>query len=142
MQRVDEVLPDRRGAFGRRVWVWAPVVVWAALIFGLSATPNLRFVPDEGLDLIVRKIGHMGVFGILALLIWRALEATTSLRRTWSWALALTVLYAITDEYHQASVVGRHASPVDVAIDAVGALIAVAAVSLVRARRTRRRASA
>jgi VanZ family protein len=35
-------------------------------------------------------------------------------------ALATGIAYAATDELHQHFVRGRHASPVDVAIDAVG----------------------
>ena len=35
-------------------------------------------------------------------------------------ALAAGIAYAATDELHQHFVRGRHASPVDVAIDAVG----------------------
>jgi len=62
---------------------------------------ELRFVPDQNLDFLVRKAGHMGVFGILALLLWRALAGTTAWRRPWAWALAVTVLYAATDEIHQ-----------------------------------------
>jgi VanZ family protein len=120
--------------------VWAPIVAWAGLIFVLSAQPDLRFLPDEGLDFVVRKIGHVGVFGILALLLWRGLR-TTSMPRPSAWAVALTVLYAITDEIHQGGVVGRYASAVDVGIDAAGALIAVSAVGLVR-ERGRRQASA
>jgi hypothetical protein len=54
----------------------------------------LRFVPDPGLDFIIRKLGHMGVFGILALLLWRALVGTTAWRQLWAWAFVLTVLYA------------------------------------------------
>lgn len=111
-----------------RWWVlaWAPALAWAALIFGASAQPDLTFVPDASLDFVVRKAGHMAVFGILALLLWRALAATTRVRRPWAWAIVLTVLYAITDELHQGLVSNRHASPVDVLIDAAGALIAVA----------------
>jgi VanZ family protein len=90
-------------------------------------------VPDEGLDLVVRKTGHMGVFGILALLLWRALAVTTGWPRPWAWALLLTLLYAISDEVHQGGVAGRHESAVDVGIDTAGALIAVALVGLVLA---------
>ncbi len=115
---------------------WVPVVGWAALIFVLSAQPDLRFVPDAGLDFVVRKLGHMGVFGILALLLWRALAGTTAWRRPWAWAFALTVLYAATDELHQGIVAGRHLSALDVGIDATGALIALAAAGLIRWRRT------
>ena len=38
-------------------------------------------------------------------------------------ALALGIAYAATDELHQYFVRGRHASPVDVAIDAVGVAV-------------------
>ena len=111
------------------------------MIFLLSAQPDLRILPDDGLDFVVRKIGHAGVFGILALLLWLA-TGTTSRRRPWAWALLLAIGYAITDELHQGGVVGRHASAVDVGIDAAGALIAVALVGVTRAGLTRRRASA
>jgi VanZ family protein len=79
----------------------------AGLIFAFSAQPNLRFVPDAGLDFLVRKAGHMAVFGILTLLLWRAVATTTARRRRWAWALALAVLCAITDEFHQGGVIGR-----------------------------------
>lgn len=115
---------------------WAPAVAWAALIFLLSAQPDLRVVSDTGLDLVVRKLGHLGVFGILALLLFRALAGTTARHRPWAAAFVLTVLYAITDEIHQGLVAGRHLSAVDVGIDATGALIALVIVGLIRSRRS------
>ena len=79
----------------------------------------------------------MAVFGILALLTWRALAATTALRDAWAWAIVLTILYAITDELHQGAVAGRHPALVDVGFDAAGALIAMAGVGLLGRRRPR-----
>jgi VanZ family protein len=76
------------------------------------------------------------------LLVWRASWATTSWRRPWAGALALTLLYAITDEIHQGGVAGRFASAFDVAIDAAGAVIAVVAAAFLLDRRARRRADA
>jgi VanZ family protein len=93
-------------------------------------------VPDDGTDFVVRKAGHMAVFGVLALLLWYASDVTSTWRRPWAWAFALTVLYAITDEVHQGLVAGRHASAVDVAIDAAGALITVAALRIITSRRS------
>lgn len=119
---------------GRLLVAWAPAVVWAALIFVFSAQPDLRFAQDETVDFVVRKLGHMGVFGILALLLWRAARAT-SLARPWAWALVLAVVYAVTDELHQAGVAGRHSSVVDVGVDSAGAVIALVGITLWRMRR-------
>ena len=112
------------------VWNWLPVVLWAALIFAFSAQPNLRFASEEGLDFIVRKAGHMFVFGVLAVLIWRAL--TLGWRPSvpampLSWLLAAA--YAASDEFHQSFTAGRHPSPVDVGIDSLGALVALLALA-------------
>jgi hypothetical protein len=110
----------------------APLALMA-LIFWLSAQPDLS--TDLGLiDLVLRKIAHMVSFGALAALWWWALRPLTP--RALAAAVAIAVLYAISDEYHQAFVEGRHGTPVDVAIDCVG--IAVAA--LLAFRRVPRRA--
>ena len=100
-----------------------------ALIFVLSAQPDL----STGLgtwDLVLRKLAHAGVFGALTLLWFRALDPLTP--RALLTAATISFLYAITDEYHQSFVSGRHGSPLDVGIDAVGIGVAVL---LVRSRR-------
>ena len=122
-----------------RTWLlaWLPVLAWAGLVFAFSAQPDLRFLPDAWLDFVLRKVGHAGVFGILALLAWRARGMTTAWRqpRPWAVALGLTVTYAITDELHQGFVGGRFPSPVDVGIDIVGALVAIGIVLAIAGRR-------
>ena len=133
---VDDKVSRTTPGLRRLLLAWAAVLAWAALIFVISAQPNLRFVPDAGLDFVVRKIGHMGVFGILALLLWRALIGTAAWRRSGAWAFALTVLYAASDELHQGLVAGRHPSAFDVGVDAAGALIALMAAALIVARRS------
>lgn len=119
---------------------WLPALAWAGLIFLLSAQPGLRFADDPLLDLVVRKVGHMGVFGILAGLVWLALARTTALRRPWLGALAVAVLYAVGDELHQGLVAGRTASALDVAIDALGVVAALAALRWLGRLRDRHRA--
>jgi VanZ family protein len=114
---------------------WLPAIAWAGLIFALSAQPDLRFAPDAELDFVVRKIGHMGVFAILALLLLRALTRGASSRPS-AWSFTIAAGYAASDELHQALVAGRHPSVVDVAIDAAGALIALTVVGIIRSRRS------
>ena len=52
----------------------------------------------------------------------------------WIWAWLLTVIYAISDEWHQSFVAGRHPQATDVLIDACGAATALLAVWLVQRR--------
>jgi VanZ family protein len=99
-------------ARSRALTVWLPVVVWAAVIFTLSSVPSL----STGLgtwDTLLRKGAHVTEYAILGALLYRALKRETP-------ALAAGIAYAATDELHQHFVRGRHASPVDVGIDALG----------------------
>jgi VanZ family protein len=99
-------------ARSRLFTVWLPVVTWAAVIFTLSSIPSL----STGLgtwDTILRKGAHLTEYAVLGGLLYRALGREPL-------ALAVGIAYAATDELHQYFVRGRHASPVDVAIDAVG----------------------
>ena len=116
-----------------RVWgwckAWLPVILWASLIFYLSAQPDLRISPDQLMDLLLRKAAHMTVFGVLFVLFRRAL----SHHQSWL-AILLTVLYALTDEWHQSFIKGRHADLKDVFIDFSGCLIAFLLLQLIRIR--------
>jgi VanZ family protein len=91
------------------------------VIFFFSAQPDL----NSGLgvwDTIGRKLIHAGTYGVLFLLWWRALKTPLP-------AAAITLLYAISDEWHQTFVEGRHGSPLDVLIDVSGMLIAYGLVT-------------
>jgi len=99
-------------ARSRVLTVWLPVVAWAAVIFAFSSVPHL----GTGLgtwDTVLRKGAHVTEYAVLGALLYRALGREAI-------ALAAGIAYAATDELHQHFVRGRHASPVDVAIDAVG----------------------
>ena len=96
----------------RPLALWGPVVVWAALIFALSAVPSLG-TGLGGWDTVLRKFAHVTEYVILALLLYRALGRELP-------AFLIGFAYAITDELHQEFVRGRHASPFDVSMDAAG----------------------
>ena len=106
---------------------WLPLVLWMGVIFFLSAQPTLPYHPDTLLDSILKKAGHMVEYGILTFLLWRALSRGwgTLLWSPLVTAFLVSVLYAVSDEYHQTFVPGRNGTPVDVGIDAVGALVAL-----------------
>src|SRR5215208_7837729 len=92
---------------------WLPPLALMAVIFALSAQPDL----NSGLgtiDLIGRKIVHMSEYALLCFLWWRALRSVAPQGRAVALAFALTVAYACTDELHQRFVDGRHGTPVDV----------------------------
>jgi VanZ family protein len=94
-----------------------------AAIFALSATPDL----STGLgvwDLVGRKIGHAASYGALAWLWFWTLRGAVG--RPMAAAAAISILYAVTDEYHQTFIEGRHGTPLDVLIDSVGVAIAAA----------------
>ena len=112
---------------GSFVRLWLPVLAWAALIFAFSSVPDLG-TGLGGWDLVLRKLAHAAEYAVLGALLARALGRS-------SLAMAIGVLYAVSDEVHQAFVPGRLGSPVDVAIDAVGV---VCGVLLWQAARTRR----
>jgi VanZ family protein len=109
---------------------WLPPVLWMGLIFILSAQPTLPHHPDTLLDLLLKKAAHMIEYGILAFLLWRALSRGRGAppRSALVAAFVVSVLYAASDEYHQSFVPGRNGTPVDVGIDAVGALVALLVV--------------
>jgi VanZ family protein len=88
------------------------------LIFVLSAQPDLPH-PDTGwADFLVSSLAHAFMFGVLALLWIRVLGD----RPRAGWLIFfLTLLYAFSDEFHQAFVPGRVPDPWDLACDALGA---------------------
>jgi len=112
-------------ARSRVLSLWIPVVLWAGVIFALSSIPSL----GTGLgtwDYVLRKGAHMTEYALLAALLMRALEREVP-------AFLAALAYAASDELHQHFVHGRHATPVDVAIDAVGILVGLFAWDRLRA---------
>jgi VanZ family protein len=101
----------------------APLSVWLALIFALSAQSTLVNLNTDAEEKLFNKTAHIGVYAVLTWLWWRALSP----QRQAAWpvlgaALALTVLYGLSDEVHQYFVPGRHAQVADMLFDASGGL--------------------
>jgi VanZ family protein len=125
-----------------------PAVAWMLLIFAgssdvLSAEHTSRFIVPfllwlrptisyetiATIHLVLRKLGHVTEYAILAALLWRALRGTfTALsRRTISiCSFGLAAAFAVSDEFHQTFVPSRTATVHDVFIDCAGIVLAVA----------------
>lgn len=102
---------------------WGPSILLMAVIFAFSSTPE-RDLPNFGfVDYIVKKGGHVVGYALLSLTYWHGLRWDKN--RVW-WAWLFAVMYAATDEFHQAFVPGRHPSPLDVILfDGTGAALAL-----------------
>lgn len=103
---------------------WLPVAAYVALVFTLSAQPNLQ-VPFrfENSD----KLAHLSEYGVLGFLVARALRAAFPDRRlaaVMTGAAIAVMAVGALDEKFQSFVPGRDSSPFDWCADALGALFA------------------
>jgi len=123
---------------------WVPPVAWMAVIIGLSTDtassentgrflmPALRWILPAAtppflaeLHGILRKLAHVTEYAVLAALWYRAFAAGRRLPPVAAaLAVLVSVMWAAVDETVQTLTPSRTASPIDVAIDAVGALLA------------------
>jgi len=107
----------------RPFFLWAPVVVYMALMFSAS---SVHQPPDLPTDSAYTGLHVFEYAGLSALLV-RALAGGWGRyvsRRTAVTAILIAILYGITDEIHQRFVPPRQMDPMDLAADALGATLA------------------
>ncbi|WP_313431065.1 VanZ family protein [Siminovitchia terrae] len=127
----------------RQIWLVA-AIAWAVAIFIATHSPsstggNTQFLIKKLLGLsseeavlinvVFRKLVHLGAFGLLAVLLFNSFE-----KRKFLLAWMITALYAATDELHQSFVPDRTASIWDVGLDSLGALIALGLIKMLNQR--------
>lgn len=135
------------------LWLFMPPVAWTILIYTLSSSTMLSGNVTESFVLsilreffpaaeqqtlisahyLVRKIFHFTEFGILALLWARAFRW-----RRLAMAAAISVGYAMIDEFHQRFVSDRVGAFSDVVVDSSGILVFIMASYLMISLRRRR----
>ncbi len=100
---------------------WLPAIIVMIVIFAFSSRTS-RELPEFGMvDALVKKSGHITEYAMLACALWYGFHLQEN---KWRFAWLLAVLYALTDEYHQSFVPGRHPSIIDVFVfDGVGAFL-------------------
>jgi VanZ family protein len=115
--------------------------------FLLRLFPHISAQALEAVHIGIRKTAHLFEYGILGILLWRAIpehKANPEVADWWRAGVALLVAtsYGASDEFHQRFVSSRGSSVHDVVIDACGAAIALAILSLANRQRTRPPAAA
>ncbi|MCX8092030.1 MAG: VanZ family protein [Verrucomicrobiae bacterium] len=154
---------------GWRVFLryWLPALLWAALIFTASGDaqsaarssriigplvrwlfPQLPAATVEDVVFVVRKAAHVAEYAVFAWLVWRVRRRPVrNDARPWRWGDALVawgvvIVYAISDELHQAFVPPRQASPWDVLLDAAGGAVGLVLLWALHRWRARRAGAA
>ena len=157
----DETAAPPSSSWRKRLWRYAPLVLWIGFIFfastgAMSASNTSRIIgplfrwlfPDITeaqllfVHFTVRKTAHFTEYAILALLAARAFIPSTRrfLNRRWFIAaLALVTTVALLDEYNQSFNAARTGTIWDSLIDISGGVTALVCFSLWRARQRRRR---
>jgi VanZ family protein len=107
----------------RAVLAWGPAVLWAAVLFFLSAQPDppgahlFDWIPAGD------KLGHFLLYGVLGMLLAHGREGEARPnggRLPHAASIAGGSLYGASDEWHQSFVPGREVSALDWAADVGG----------------------
>ena len=110
----------------KQISAWLPVILWAVLIFHFSSGTIPLASNVYWQDFAVKKTGHVLLFGVMSILIYRALRMDgVDRKKAAVLAVVFATLYGATDEYHQLFTQGREARVRDVFIDGGGATLVV-----------------
>lgn len=118
-----------RAKIARQLYAWLPVILWAVLIFHFSSGTIPLASAIHWQDFAIKKTGHVILFGILAVLVYRGLRMEgLDKKRSAIYAVLSATLYGATDEYHQMFTQGRESRIRDVFIDSCGAALIILAI--------------
>lgn len=136
---------------GRKIDIWALVALWMIIIFKLSSQSAERsndlslgiagivsviiekFSPSSDaltLNHFIRKCAHFFAYLVLGMVVLFAMRKMgVSGRKGILLTLAICVVYAISDEWHQGFIPGRAPKLMDILIDSCGSLLGTALYS-------------
>lgn len=107
---------------------WLITIGYMGLIFYLSSRSfHLPKLPTN-----FDKIVHIGIYLPLAFLFYLSLNRSGIKRYVFAAAVLLTLLYGVSDEFHQSFVPGRDSSFGDALADFTGALLGSFAASFLK----------
>ncbi|MFQ5646294.1 MAG: VanZ family protein [bacterium] len=106
------------------VHYWVPTLLYMGLIFYFSSQSDLgiSIVPIENFD----KLLHFSEYFVLCLLFYRSLVNSPTDRLSGNavvLAIVFSLLYAVSDEFHQWFIPNREADILDIVADGAGAAV-------------------
>jgi VanZ family protein len=101
------------------------IVESANRMFGLGWDEDKILGISKAIEKAVRKLAHMGEYGVLGLLVCIACDAWRPSFSRAGLSMLICLVYACSDEFHQTFVDGRSGEVKDVCIDLCGALLAL-----------------
>lgn len=120
--------------------LWFPVFFWCGIIFTFSSLQtNVINAPFNLTDFIIKKTAHITEFAILGIVIFRALYKTFnhSFEKNAYVTFIFSLIYAMSDEFHQRFVYGRTSRLRDVIIDGFGILLALYLIHILKNKKTK-----
>ncbi|MFV2063357.1 MAG: VanZ family protein [Chloroflexota bacterium] len=115
---------------------WLPAIAVMVTIFVLSSQSGLRISDDADIDGPLRTLAHFAIYATLAAALLYGLSRSTGPTLAGVLiAFAVTLLFAISDEIHQAFVPDRAAEIQDLVVDALGGAAGLAIGFVVLRRR-------
>ena len=108
----------------KRLLAYTAPVVWMTFIFVLSAQPSLPGPQAYWQDFLFKKLSHILVYGVLYLLWFNAMNLSGKPKR-YLLPFLFTIVFAVSDEFHQVFVPGRAATMRDIGYDTVGMTVAI-----------------
>ena len=144
----------------KKIILWILVVSWMGLIFYFSSMDATKSTSQsqgliestkivqhhekdlsveekeayiESLDRPVRKVAHGGIYFILGILVFLALDCyNMNSKKLLLISILICFLYACSDEFHQLLINGRSGEIRDIIIDSFGAIIGIMIMYLIR----------
>jgi len=140
--------------FKKAITYWLLVIIWMYVIFHFSSEPAKQsdtqslFVIqvinkasnsfgftgellDNNWNNFIRKTAHASEYAMLCILLYLAVSALgVKDKKLFLSALLICLIYAVTDEIHQAFVPGRAARVTDVMIDTSGGFAGLIIISI------------
>lgn len=120
---------------------WLPPLAWMGVIFYLSGRTGSEL---HSLFPFIKDFnpGHFLAYFILGSLVYRSLTRSAAIRHAALWTVFFSIVYGLTDEFHQSFVPGRSPELRDLLNDTAGAVLSVLLYEIYKAKALKKRKGA